>query len=213
MISLVEEANRDLVHVNTLISLIIVFQTLIQVPAHTGRPPWGRLWQPPPGGASARCPSFRPLLQSKRRSRSPLQQLSHVSSLRCWPLTSVSPNVTIAIATKYLNNIWQCNVRLDCQADKAGSSSREGEGQTTPTSSQQTNHSQPAPPFFTPEPSLRRANGLQATLNYDSPVQGAPPSSTAGGVTHNRVEGLIPTWCLSVQPRTQHCELVLKTHS
>uniref|UniRef100_A0A3Q3XKB6 Uncharacterized protein n=1 Tax=Mola mola TaxID=94237 RepID=A0A3Q3XKB6_MOLML len=61
----------------------------------------------------------------------------------------------------------------------AGSSSREGEGQTTPTSSQQTNHSQPAPPFFTPEPSLRRANGLQATLNYDSPVQGAPSSSTA----------------------------------
>ncbi|XP_036963247.1 protein NEDD1 isoform X1 [Acanthopagrus latus] len=66
------------------------------------------------------------------------------------------------------------------KSDKASSSSLEGEGQATPTSSQQTNHSQPAPPFFTPEPSLRRANGIQAQLSYDSPVQGAPPTSTAG---------------------------------
>ncbi|KAM9352528.1 protein NEDD1 isoform 2-T2 [Symphorus nematophorus] len=63
------------------------------------------------------------------------------------------------------------------KADKASSSSLEGEAQTTPTSSQQTNHSQPAPPFFTPEPSLRRANGIQAQLSYDSPVQGAPPTA------------------------------------
>ncbi|XP_073328742.1 protein NEDD1 isoform X2 [Pagrus major] len=66
------------------------------------------------------------------------------------------------------------------KSDKASSSSLEGEGQTPPTSSQQTNHSQPAPPFFTPEPSLRRANGIQAQLSYDSPVQGAPPTATAG---------------------------------
>ncbi|XP_070763725.1 protein NEDD1 [Enoplosus armatus] len=66
------------------------------------------------------------------------------------------------------------------KSDKASSSSLEGEGQTTPTSSQQANHSQPAPPFFTPEPSLRRANGVQAQLSYDSPVHGAPPSTTAG---------------------------------
>lgn len=64
--------------------------------------------------------------------------------------------------------------------DKASSSSQEGECQTTPTSSQQTNHSQPAPPFFTPEPSLRRANGFQGQLSYDTPVQGALPTSTAG---------------------------------
>lgn len=56
----------------------------------------------------------------------------------------------------------------------------EGEGQTTPTSSQQTALSQAAPPFFTPEPSLQRANGVQAQLSYDSPVQGAAPSSAAG---------------------------------
>uniref|UniRef100_A0A3B4VFP6 NEDD1 gamma-tubulin ring complex targeting factor n=1 Tax=Seriola dumerili TaxID=41447 RepID=A0A3B4VFP6_SERDU len=59
-------------------------------------------------------------------------------------------------------------------------SSLEGADQTTPTSSQQTNHSQPAPPFFTPEPSLRRANGIQAQLSYDSPVHGAPPTAAAG---------------------------------
>ncbi|CAJ1055832.1 protein NEDD1 isoform X1 [Xyrichtys novacula] len=64
--------------------------------------------------------------------------------------------------------------------DKASSSSLEVEGQTTPTSSQQTNHSQPGPPFFTPEPGLRRANGFQAPLSYGSPVHGAPPTSTAG---------------------------------
>ncbi|XP_039988729.1 protein NEDD1 isoform X3 [Xiphias gladius] len=66
------------------------------------------------------------------------------------------------------------------KSDKASSSSLEGEGQTTPTSSQQTNHSQPAPPFFTPEPSLRRANGVHAQLSYDSPVLGAPPAAAAG---------------------------------
>ncbi|XP_029909932.1 protein NEDD1 isoform X1 [Myripristis murdjan] len=64
--------------------------------------------------------------------------------------------------------------------DKASGSSLEGEGQTTPTSSQQTNDSQPAPPFFTPEPSLRRANGIHPQLSYDTPVHGAPPTSTAG---------------------------------
>uniref|UniRef100_A0A3Q3SD68 NEDD1 gamma-tubulin ring complex targeting factor n=1 Tax=Mastacembelus armatus TaxID=205130 RepID=A0A3Q3SD68_9TELE len=64
---------------------------------------------------------------------------------------------------------------------KNSNSSLEGGGQTTPTSSPQTNQSQPAPPFFTPEPSLRRANGIQAQLSYDTPVQTAPPTSTAAG--------------------------------
>ncbi|KAJ4928374.1 hypothetical protein JOQ06_016166 [Pogonophryne albipinna] len=59
--------------------------------------------------------------------------------------------------------------------EKGSSSSLEGEGSTPPTSPQLTNHSQPAPPFFTPE--LRRANGIQAQLNYESPAQGAPPTA------------------------------------
>ncbi|KAM9855056.1 protein NEDD1 isoform 2-T2 [Aulostomus maculatus] len=72
-----------------------------------------------------------------------------------------------------------CDPRL---FDKASSSSLEGEAQTPPTTSQQTNHSQPALPFFTPEPSHRRANGFQAQLSYDSPTQAAPPTSaTAAG--------------------------------
>ncbi|KAM3609283.1 uncharacterized protein V6R79_012343 [Siganus canaliculatus] len=67
------------------------------------------------------------------------------------------------------------------QSDRASGSSQEGEGQTTPTSTQQANQSQPAPPFFTPEPGLRRANGIQAQLSYDSPAQGAPPTTAAAG--------------------------------
>ncbi|KAM3870053.1 protein NEDD1 [Diretmus argenteus] len=63
--------------------------------------------------------------------------------------------------------------------DKGSGSSLEGDGQTTPTSSQQTNDRQTAPPF-TPEPSLRRSNGIQAQLNYGTPVPGAPPTTTAG---------------------------------
>lgn len=63
--------------------------------------------------------------------------------------------------------------------DKASSSSLEGEVRTTPTSSHQTSLGQPAPPFFTPEPSLRRANGVQTQLSYDSPVQGGAAAGSA----------------------------------
>ncbi|AWP09027.1 putative protein NEDD1 [Scophthalmus maximus] len=66
------------------------------------------------------------------------------------------------------------------KSDKASSSSLEGEVPTTPPTSQQTNHSQPAPPFFTPEPSIRRPNGFQAQLSYNSPAHGAPPTAAAG---------------------------------
>ncbi|XP_072242734.1 protein NEDD1 isoform X2 [Leuresthes tenuis] len=66
------------------------------------------------------------------------------------------------------------------KSDKVGSPSLESEVQATPSMSQQTSHSQPAPPFFTPEPSLRRANGIQTQLSYDSPVNGAPPTTAAG---------------------------------
>ncbi|KAM9807914.1 protein NEDD1 [Neosynchiropus ocellatus] len=46
--------------------------------------------------------------------------------------------------------------------------------EATPPSTQQSSQNQPAPPFFTPEPSLRRANGIQAQLNYDSPATRSP---------------------------------------
>uniref|UniRef100_G3NYX3 NEDD1 gamma-tubulin ring complex targeting factor n=1 Tax=Gasterosteus aculeatus aculeatus TaxID=481459 RepID=G3NYX3_GASAC len=59
------------------------------------------------------------------------------------------------------------------------SSSLEGEGPTTPTEPQLTDHSQPAPPFFTPEAGLRRSNGIQPQLNYECPVAGAGAVPTA----------------------------------
>lgn len=65
------------------------------------------------------------------------------------------------------------------QSDKPSCSSLEGNGHGTPPSSQQTNHIQPAPPFFTPEPSLRRANGFQAPLSCESPQHGAAPTTAA----------------------------------
>uniref|UniRef100_A0A3Q4GKK1 NEDD1 gamma-tubulin ring complex targeting factor n=1 Tax=Neolamprologus brichardi TaxID=32507 RepID=A0A3Q4GKK1_NEOBR len=64
-------------------------------------------------------------------------------------------------------------------SDKVSCSSLETQSQSTPPMSQSANHSQLAPPFFTPEPSLRRANGIQAQLSYDSPVHGAPPTTSA----------------------------------
>ncbi|KAM4618573.1 protein NEDD1 [Polymixia lowei] len=59
--------------------------------------------------------------------------------------------------------------------DRGSGSSLEGEGQTTP------NHSQAAPPFFTPEPSLRRANGVQSQLSYGTPHL-TLPNTTPGSV-------------------------------
>lgn len=67
----------------------IVFQTPIQLPAHTARPPWEHRWGPPQGDATARCPSSRPLRRSGRRSRSPLQGWSHATpKRRCRPTTA-----------------------------------------------------------------------------------------------------------------------------
>ncbi|XP_024911768.1 protein NEDD1 isoform X2 [Cynoglossus semilaevis] len=68
------------------------------------------------------------------------------------------------------------------KSDKPSCSSLEGNGHGTPPSSQQTNHIQPAPPFFTPEPSLRRANGFQAPLSCESPQHGAAPTTAAAPV-------------------------------
>ncbi|CAG5958483.1 unnamed protein product [Menidia menidia] len=63
------------------------------------------------------------------------------------------------------------------EPDKTGSPSLDREGQSTPSSSQ------PAPPFFTPEPGLRSAIGVQTHPGYDPPAHGAPPptAGTAGG--------------------------------
>nr|XP_046165661.1 protein NEDD1-like isoform X3 [Oncorhynchus gorbuscha] len=58
--------------------------------------------------------------------------------------------------------------------EKGSGSSLEGEGPTTLTSSAQTSHSQPAPPFFTTEPGLR-TNELQAQLSYNTPLNGVLP--------------------------------------
>uniref|UniRef100_A0A4W5JDE9 NEDD1 gamma-tubulin ring complex targeting factor n=1 Tax=Hucho hucho TaxID=62062 RepID=A0A4W5JDE9_9TELE len=58
--------------------------------------------------------------------------------------------------------------------EKGSGSSLEGEGLTTPTSSAQSSHCQPAPPFFTPEPGPR-TNDLLAQLSYNTPINGAPP--------------------------------------
>lgn len=62
------------------------------------------------------------------------------------------------------------------RSDNNIGSSLEGECPTTPTSSAQTSHSQQAPPFFTPEPSLMKANDFQAQLS----VNGASTTGAKG---------------------------------
>ncbi|XP_056138008.1 protein NEDD1 isoform X2 [Lampris incognitus] len=62
------------------------------------------------------------------------------------------------------------------KSDKGDGSSPQGEEQITPTSSAQTNYSQPAPP----EPSLRRPSGLQDQLSSGRPLHGVLPTSAAG---------------------------------
>ncbi|XP_049579344.1 protein NEDD1 isoform X3 [Syngnathus scovelli] len=69
--------------------------------------------------------------------------------------------------------------------DKAGETSSsspnlEGKVQALPDSSQPTNRRHPAASAFTPELNVKRANGVQAQLDYDSPVLGAPPATSAG---------------------------------
>lgn len=61
---------------------------------------------------------------------------------------------------------------FDWQYEKGGGSSLEGEGPTP--------HSQPAQLFFTPEPSLRRANDMQAQLRYNTPINGGLPTTAPG---------------------------------
>ncbi|XP_041652296.1 protein NEDD1 isoform X1 [Cheilinus undulatus] len=110
------------------------------------------------GGSHRKTPLGTPLVSSAGRCYSPL------STFQTPPPIKEEEPISTAAAEP-------------CDTGKPSSSSLEGDGQTTPTSSQQTNHSQAGPPFFTPEPSLRRANGIQTQLSYDSPVQGAPPTA------------------------------------
>ncbi|XP_061578142.1 protein NEDD1 isoform X2 [Cololabis saira] len=117
---------------------------------------------------------------SSSQRKTPLGTTLVASAGRCYsplsvfqsPLTIKEEEPVTAAAAE------TCDSR---KSDKASSSSVEGEDRTTPPTTQQTSHSQPVPPFFTPEPSLRsRANGIQTQLGYDSPAYGAPPPTTAG---------------------------------
>ncbi|KAK0132879.1 Protein NEDD1 [Merluccius polli] len=68
---------------------------------------------------------------------------------------------------------------VDSKQNNNNSSSPEA-GQMMPTTSPPTNPNQPAPPFFTPEPSLRRANGLQAPLGASFSHNAATPNTAPG---------------------------------
>ncbi|XP_029008397.1 protein NEDD1 [Betta splendens] len=118
-------------------------------------------------GASSyrKTPLGTPLVSSAGRCYSPLSVFQTPP-----PIKEEEPHLAAAAEL--------CDYR---KLDKSSSSGVEGDGHTTPTSSQQTSHSQGAPPFFTPEPSLRRANGIQAQLTYDSCVLGAASSATPAG--------------------------------
>uniref|UniRef100_A0A3B3WTG1 Uncharacterized protein n=1 Tax=Poecilia mexicana TaxID=48701 RepID=A0A3B3WTG1_9TELE len=63
--------------------------------------------------------------------------------------------------------------------ERSSGSSQEGEAQTLPTTTQQTNQSQAVTPFYTPEPSLRGANGIQTQLSYGSSAAAAAASGSA----------------------------------
>ncbi|XP_020504534.1 protein NEDD1 isoform X1 [Labrus bergylta] len=117
------------------------------------------------GGVHRKTPLGTPLVASAGRCYSPLSTFQTPPSIK-----EEEPNFATAAAEP-------CDSR---KSEKASSSSLEGEGLTPPTSSHQTNQSQPGPPFFTPEPSLRRANGILTQLSYDSPVPGAPPPTASG---------------------------------
>lgn len=77
-----------------------------------------------------------------------------------------------------------CDYSKTGSPDKQRSCSQEADSQTA---AQPANQSPMAAPFFTPEPSLRRANGFQALLSKDSPLQGAPPTSSAGAALTSAV--------------------------
>ncbi|XP_005449195.1 protein NEDD1 isoform X1 [Oreochromis niloticus] len=110
-----------------------------------------------------KTPLGTPLAASAGRCYSPLSVFQTPPAIK-----EEEPNTAVAREP--------CDSR---KSDKVSCSSLETQSQSTPPMSQPANHSQLAPPFFTPEPSLRRANGIQAQLSYDSPVHGVPPTTSA----------------------------------
>ncbi|XP_024136766.1 protein NEDD1 [Oryzias melastigma] len=86
----------------------------------------------------------------------------------------------------------------DYRKSEASCSSLEGEGAGTLPTSQQTNHIQPTTAFFTPEPSLQRANGIQTQLSCDSPLYKSPPSAA----------GPVPAAAFSSSPSQSLAEVV-----
>nr|XP_057932464.1 protein NEDD1 isoform X2 [Doryrhamphus excisus] len=110
---------------------------------------------------------------------SPVREESGPSSLRKTPLLSTDRCYS-PLSISQTPTIKEEEPAEACDLRKTSNSSLEADDQTPPTSSQQTNLSQPAPPFFTPEPSLRRANCIQAQLDYDSPFHSVPPTLAAG---------------------------------
>ncbi|XP_032437018.1 protein NEDD1 isoform X2 [Xiphophorus hellerii] len=67
----------------------------------------------------------------------------------------------------------------DRKPERSSGSSQEERPQTPPTTTQQANQSQAVPPIFTPEPNLRRTNGIQTQLSYNSPAAAAASGSAA----------------------------------
>ncbi|XP_056272654.1 protein NEDD1 isoform X2 [Pseudoliparis swirei] len=118
---------------------------------------------------------FSPVREDLNPRKTPLGTLLGGAAARCYSPLSVIQTPTSITEEEPIT----AAAAQPCDPRKASNSSLEGEGQATPTALQQTNHSQSAPTFFTPEPSLRTANGIQAHLSYESPVQRAA-SSTAG---------------------------------
>lgn len=128
--------------------------------------------------AHRKTPLGTPLVASVGRCFSPLSvyQTPPIKEEEPAPAIVAESGDITKVQTQTCENssVERCRITgFHLQPHKTSSSSLEGEVHTTPPSSHQTNLSQPAPPFFTPEPSLRRANSIQNQLSYDSPTQRA----------------------------------------
>ncbi|CAF89755.1 unnamed protein product [Tetraodon nigroviridis] len=137
------------------------------------------VWRCCPESARVSRSSVGPVWTFSPQSEKTVRQVPAPTARRpWWPLRAdVSAR---CLSTKPLPSKKRRQTRRQqpSQPDKTSISSLEGDLRTTPTSSHQASLGQPAPPFFTPEPSLRRANGVQTQLSYDSPVQGAVAAGT-----------------------------------
>ncbi|TNN00659.1 hypothetical protein fugu_011905 [Takifugu bimaculatus] len=135
--------------------------------------------------AHRKTPLGTPLVASAGRCFSPLSvyQTPPIKEEEPAPAMVAESGDIAKVQTQTCENssVERCRITgFHLQPHKTSSSSLEGEVHTTPPSSHQTNLSQPAPPFFTPEPSLGRANGIQTQLSYDSPTQRATAAASSG---------------------------------